>query len=123
MLFRTAFFFRFRFEQQLLMRPIISKPFLLQLYGTDKSHKRKSHFYMTCSKMFIKSVFFSKDKVVLEKVTKKLVLTGYTHVNFTVSVRRRTCFISFKGAVYFTEKMGRIFWSLFQSICTICGSS
>lgn len=56
---------------------------------------------MTRSKMF----FFRKDEVVLEKVTKKLVLTGYTHVNSTVSMWRRTYFISFKRAVCFTENM------------------
>ena len=43
--------------------------------------------------------------MVLEKVRKKLVLAGYTHVNFTVSEWRRTCFISFKGSGFFLQKI------------------
>lgn len=44
----------------------------------------------------------------MEKVTKKLVLTGYTHVNFTVSMWSHVAedFINFKRAVCFTENMG-----------------
>lgn len=66
--------------------------------------------------------FFSKDKMVLEKVTKKLVLTGYTHVNLTISVWRRTCFISFiKWTVYVTEIWGESFGVFFRVFAQYVG--
>jgi len=72
---------------------------------------------MTHSKMF----FFRKDEVVLEKVTKKLVLTGYTHVNFTVSMWWRTCFISFKGAVSLQKIWGESFGVFFRVFAQYVG--